>query len=83
MTLSILCFDGLRQSVYTAIIGGIIWDIIKGVLIPFLKSVKKAIKNYRLYSKHAHSFRLPEDSGARFLYIFYVCLYSMLGSKRS
>ena len=33
MTLAILFFDGLRQFIYSAIIGGIIWDFIKRVLI--------------------------------------------------
>lgn len=61
MTLAILFFDGLRQFIYSAIIGGIIWDFIKRVLIIFYKLVKKAIKNFRLYSKHTHSFLLPED----------------------
>ena len=65
MTLAILFFDGLRQFIYSAIIGGIIWDFIKSVLIIFYKLVKKAIKNFRLYSKHTHSFRLPEDTCAR------------------
>jgi hypothetical protein len=69
MTLAILFFDGLRQFIYSAIIGGIIWDFIKRVLIIFYKLVKKAIKNFRLYSKHTHSFRLPVDACARFLYI--------------
>lgn len=35
MTLAILFFDGLRQFIYSAIIGGIIWDFIKRVLIHY------------------------------------------------
>ena len=76
MTLSISILGGLSQFALSAIIGGLIWDFIKGVLVPVYNWVKKFVLNCHQYSKHTHFFRLPEDACAREVNNIRLCLFT-------